>query len=1222
MLDPVLPRFTPPTGLIDIIGVVRKRWRTKLALRGAVRVGLSAGLLLLVAAYGIEVARFSAASVWAARVGLLAALAVSFYWFLIRPLQRRVSDDQVALYLEEHEPSLQATLLSAVEASRAGQPESAALVQRVVEQAIDAVSRANASRRADEAPLRGYSLGLAAVVLTVVAAVLVGPAFIRQALSAMFLVTRVQAAVPYSIEVKPGNTSVPRGSDQSIAAQLVGFDSEDATLMVKRAPDGKFEEIPLVRTENGQYEAMVFDVNAQMDYFVEADGVRTSVFTMKVVEVPYAQRIALEYRFPAYTGLEPQMIEDGGDVAVLRGTDVKVQVFPTMKTPGGRLVLGENQFASLSPQPDGSLVASFKANADGFYHVELEAPNGERVTGSPKYTIDVLEDRAPTVSFIRPGRDTTASAVEEVFVEAKAEDDFGVRDLELVYSVNGGDEKVVQLFSGSKRLPEVSAGHTFYLEELGVQVGDSVSYYARATDNDGAGAAKRVSSDLYFLRIRPFSKDFRQAQSQGGGGGGGGGAAGQVEALSEQQRQIISATFNVQRDRKTFTPDKLRQSSNVVALSQSRLREQVEGLITRMNSQLVQQDPAFAKIAELMPQAVAAMKEAETKLAASSPETALPAEHKALQVLQKAEEEYELQVSAGQQGGGGGGGGGGAMQQELADIFEQELDKMASRYETANQSMQQDSDRQVDELMEKLKELARRQEQEAERQRRRALESQQAGGGGGGSSSAQQRALADQVEEAARRLERLAREEERQDLADAARQMREAADAMRRAAAGGDANAAAQAQAALEKLRDTERRLQRGEQQRAERDIQQAQAQAEDLARRQQEIAEGAKQLAPQGSSERAQQSRALNDKKDALDSKLGELESALDRASRDAASDQAAASRKMAEAAGEIRDNRLRDKVRFSRQLVARGRNPQDVNSMEADIASGIDELRQRLDEAEAALGQATPGDKREQALDRARRLARGAESLAERTRERAQQQARNQQGQNQQGQNQGRDQQNPQGQQGQGQQARNQQGSQGQGQQGRQGQQGQQGQRGQGGQQGQGQGQGQGQSPDGQQGGDGQGGGNAGGDFANGGFDRGGAWNGGSTWGGWWDGRNAQLTPEDARQLRNEARQFLNDARDLRGQLRPVDIDPRELDGVMSALRELEDDRTYQDVAELVRLQQAVAEGLKRFEYALRRKVEGDADKAALSNTDNVPAEFRPLVEQYYRSLARAPR
>ena len=204
-----------------------------------------------------------------------------------------------------------------------------------------------------------------------------------------------------------------------------------------------------------------------------------------------------------------------------------------------------------------------------------------------------------------------------------------------------------------------------------------------------------------------------------------------------------------------------------------------------MNSQLVERDPAFAKIAELLPQAVAAMKEAEGKLSAAAPDQALPPENKALQVLQKAEEEYQTQISVNRQQGGGGGGGGGAMQQELAEIFEQELDQMANRYETANQASEQQNDREVDELLEKLKELARRQEQEAERQRRRALQGQ--GGGGGG--SAQQRALAEQAEEAARRLERLAREEQRPELQEAARQAREAADAMRRAAAGGDANA-------------------------------------------------------------------------------------------------------------------------------------------------------------------------------------------------------------------------------------------------------------------------------------------------------------------------------------------------------------------------------------------------------------------------------------------------
>ena len=1186
-----LRRASMPTDLLGIISEVRRRWRLKLVLRGVVQIVAILLAFFLVAATLMQWDRFSAVSIVVARVALVVTLLAAVYWLLVRPLRQRVTDEQVALYLEEHEPSLQATLLSAVESSRSGNPsESVALVRRVVEQALEVCARLNAAHRVEMRPLKRNAIALGTVAAVSFLAIQIGPAFLRHALSAMLRVTSVQAASPYRIEVTPGDVTVPKGADQTITASLVGFASEDVVLMVRRAPTGEFEPVPLVRNDDGKYEGAVFDVNAPTWYQVVADGVQSSVHTLQVVDVPYVQRLEIEYHFPSYTALEPQKIEDGGDIAVLRGTEVRLRVFPTMKTPGGRVTLNEKESLDLAPQEDGSLTTAFKVARDGSYRVELKAPAGDMVAASPQYTIDVLDDQAPSVSFNRPGRDTSVSSIEEVFVEAAAEDDFGIRNLELVYSVNGGPEKVVKLFSGTSRLPEVAAGHTFYLEELGVETGDSVSYYARATDNDSTGA-KSASSNLYFLRIRPFKKDFKQAQSQGGGGGGGGGGAGQVEALSEQQRQIISATFNVQRDRKSLSAQKFKENSTVVSLSQSRLREQVEGLLTRMNSQLVERDPAFAKIAELLPQAVASMKEAEGKLSAAAPDQALPPENKALQTLQKAEEEYETQISVSRQQGGGGGGGGGAMQQELAEIFEQELDQMANRYETANQASEQQNDREVDELLEKLKELARRQEQEAERQRRRALQSQ--GGGGGG--SAQQRALAEQAEEAARRLERLAREEQKPELQEAARQAREAADAMRRAAAGGDANASAQAQAALERLRETEKRLQRSLTQRAERDIADAKRDAEEIARQQQEIADQVRQL-PANPSARAQQARQINEKKDQLETKLGKLESDLDDAARDASREERPASRKMAEAAGAIRDNRLRDAVRYSKALVSRGSN-QQANAAEGDISRGIEEMRQRLDEAQAALGQGSPGDKKEDAQRRAQRLARAAESLQERTRERA---TRDQNGRQQGGDGK--------------QQASSE-----------NGQQGQEGQQGQG--QGEGQGEGQGQA-DGQQAGGGNAAGQRGGDgrdggrYAAGGYDRGGVWRGGATWGGWWEGGQVRLTPEDIRQLRNEAREYATEAQDLRGLLRGEKIDPRELDEIVNALRQLQDERVYQNVEELARLQAFVADSLKRFEFGLRRQLDANTGAIVLSGSDEVPESFRKLVEQYYRSLGQAPR
>ena len=179
--------------------------------------------------------------------------------------------------------------------------------------------------------------------------------------------------------------------------------------MVKRTPTGAFEALSLVRGEDGRYEGILFDVGSSLEYFVEADNVRSAVYKLTIVDVPYVERLEIEYHFPAYTGLEPQKIEDGGDIAVLKGTEVRLRVFPTMKTGAGRVALNDKDSAALTAQADGSLTAAFTANADGFYRIELDAPSGERTAASPQYTIDVLTDQAPSVSFAKPGRDTSAS---------------------------------------------------------------------------------------------------------------------------------------------------------------------------------------------------------------------------------------------------------------------------------------------------------------------------------------------------------------------------------------------------------------------------------------------------------------------------------------------------------------------------------------------------------------------------------------------------------------------------------------------------------------------------------------------------------------------------------------------------------------------------------------------------------------------------------------------
>ena len=1114
--------------LVDVIRRVRNRWRLRLALRGAVVVVAGTSLALLLSASSLESLRFSAPAIIAFRIISVAVFVSLLVYGLVWPLRRRVTDAQVAMYLEECDPTLEARIMTAVEATaNGGSPDhSPHLVERLVEQAIERCRALDHGDEVERASVRRHGVSLAAIAAITALVVALGPAYLRHGLSALLVIYRTaEASSPYRIDVTPGSAKVPRGADQAIRAKLIGFTARDAAVLMRSAANAQFERVPLLPAANeaGSFEGMLFHLDKQTEYLVESNGVRSAKFTLSVVDLPTVSQLDLEYRFPAYTGLPPRKIENAGDVAAIRGTDVLFRVTPTMKTPGGRIVLNDGSSATLTAQEDGTLTGNFAVKTQGFYKIELTGPHGEKVDASPQYTIDVIDDQAPMVRFSKPGRDSQATPVEELFLEARADDDYGVRNLQLYYSVNGGAQKSVNLFSG-KPLAEVSGSHTIYLEELGLKPGDFVSYFAKATDTDTVAGPKTATSDIYFVQIRPFKKDYRAAQSQAMGGGGGGGGQ-QVGQLSQQQREIVAATFNIVRDKAKTKPDKFRENVVFMNLAQAKLREQVEDLVQKLKARLGAVDPSFNNIAETLPKAVEEMKAAEAQLKALKADDALQPEQRALKLLQDAEQAYEVQVAM--QQGGGGGGGQGQMAEDLADLFELELDKLANQYEMQQRAEQQQGDQQIDQLVEKLKELARRQQQELERQRRMA----QAGQSGSGNSSAAQRELAEQVEQ-------------------------------------------------------MKRQLQRNQGGRGDRDIQRVQREAEALASEQRDIAKDVNGLdqgaegSPQngqnaqgsqaGRQEKAQQ---LGQRKDAMDKNVADLQNELEKLANSMRRDEKDAARKLDEAAGSIRDKRIREMIRYSRSAL-NGSPNQYAPAMEESISNNLEALSRKINEAAGSMGRQAKQDSMSRAADKARDIARGLESLDQRMRDQARQRQQRSKGS-----------QNSQSSQG----SQNSQGSQGS-QSAQNGQQGQQG----------------GAANNGQ-----PNGGSTDGAYGGGAY-RGDARNWGGWYGGYWD-------PNDVRQFRRDFREWATDAEALRRQLQQNNVNPRDLDDIIRDLYRFDNDRLYADPNGLAQLQAQVTDKMKKFEFSLRRKTDAANESLSLSGSDQVPEGFRTAIEEYYRSLAK---
>ena len=182
-------RSENPSDLVGVIHQIRRRWRYKLMLRGAVGVlGLGAAALVL-SAWGLESWRFSPGSIITFRILVAIALASLIGWFLVRPLFRHVSDEQVALYLEEHEPSLQAEIISAIEAGRLAEtdhsPHSQVLVRRLVQSAVAKCEAIDWGRNVDRKPLRRHATTIAVIGIAAVTLFSLGPRFLRSGLSAI-----------------------------------------------------------------------------------------------------------------------------------------------------------------------------------------------------------------------------------------------------------------------------------------------------------------------------------------------------------------------------------------------------------------------------------------------------------------------------------------------------------------------------------------------------------------------------------------------------------------------------------------------------------------------------------------------------------------------------------------------------------------------------------------------------------------------------------------------------------------------------------------------------------------------------------------------------------------------------------------------------------------------------------------------------------------------------
>ena len=691
------------------IAGVEKRLRWSAMLRGAAILtgsALAATLLLVAIA---NTRAFSQGSITWSRLALILILITAAGAGLAIPL-RRLTRRRAVGTAESAFPQFEQRLTTFLE--RDGQdPFVELLAGDTLEVARSAEPREMVS---DFRLWSSFAVGAGSLValIWVIAA---GPGYLGYGASLLWTGPHRDKAPIYDLRVTPGDATVRRYADQMVSALPTGLKSPSVKLYARFQSSAKWEEIVMqskaASSFAGGYQFLFAGLPENVEYYVTAGPMASKHFQIHVSDLPAVKQIRVTYRYPAWTGMPPEIEERGGDLRAVMGTEAELEISTDRPLQSGQILLDNGKPVQLAGGQNNVYRGTVKMDKDGVYHVAGVA-DGQAVRVSEDFYIEARKANPPQIALVRPGRgDYHANPIEEVTLAAKATDEYGLRNVTLHYSVNGGPETTVDLLP-KKGEKQADGSATLSLEQFKMAPGDLISVYATAAD-----ANAEAHTDMTFIQADPFEREFSQSQESGGGGGGGGGGGNQQAQISQREKEIISSTFRQQAD-KNSTAQQAADIAKLLSQSQATLRDQAMTLSGRLQArELTDEVEAINDFQKDMITAAEAMTPATRDLGRQGWTEALPSEQKALQYLLRAEATFrQIQVAFGQRGGGGGGGG---AARDLAALFDLELDTEKNQYESRSQtsSTAEQKQQQIDDALKKLDELAKRQDELAQQQR-------------------------------------------------------------------------------------------------------------------------------------------------------------------------------------------------------------------------------------------------------------------------------------------------------------------------------------------------------------------------------------------------------------------------------------------------------------------------------------------------------------------------
>jgi hypothetical protein len=474
---------------------------------------------------------------------------------------------------------------------------------------------------------------------------------------------------PYTkISVEPGDAIVREGESLLVQIKVEGRIGSQIVFESRRTDDQQAPWQPetlrasdATKTDGREalFEVPLNRIRHPLEYKVAAGSAHTEAHRVAVLFPLKMVRQKVTITPPEYTGLAPTVSETG-EISALVGSHLQLE-WELDRTPNTAWMElhplvsatpGEEPAVQRVPLAiDGAkLSAEIDLTSDQAYSIIATAADGMELPKN-SFRLRAQRDQPPQVWFDSPSEAIEVHTLAEVLMRIRTSDDFGLSRAGIMFQVNNEElyplldkdfkdtsfkEAAEELATTGRLTPQTRATleSILPLEHFQLSQQDSVMYYAFAEDNR-PDRPQRTETDLRFIDIRPFRRNYRLLDPADGAG-----RRLQLTSLREliaRQRYALNRTIQLDKKAQYSGQADVAATDSLVKfeteLAQS-TREFAEGLLARGIDDI-----------ELLFQAETSMLASADSLAAGNYETATLQMRDALKYLIEGRNRLEIFIS-------------------------------------------------------------------------------------------------------------------------------------------------------------------------------------------------------------------------------------------------------------------------------------------------------------------------------------------------------------------------------------------------------------------------------------------------------------------------------------------------------------------------------------------------------------------------------------------------